>query len=100
MSTAKLLQGSWSARWGNWHVSLVSNGDRWDAKVFRWPPCSTLAERVEIDNWDGFRSSEEAVTWACDVMKNDGARVMVLGSLKPITLASMLSFKPAPQIVA
>jgi hypothetical protein len=33
-------------------------------------------------------------------MRNDGAKVMVLGATRPITIESLLRFAPAPVAVA
>lgn len=100
MTAAALFKGTWHARWGNWAIFLHSAGDRWDVRVWRWAPSTDVATHVEIDAWDGFYSQEEAVTFACDVMRNDGAKVMVLGANKPMTIEALLRFAPALAAVA
>lgn len=98
MTAAKMLKGNWSARWGAWAVGLRSHGSMWSATVWRWEPGTSLSVRREIDDWDGFKTVEEAVAWACIVMRNDGAKVFVVGR-PDMTLESMLAFAPAPEAV-
>ena len=100
MNAAKLLEGSWTARWGNWAVGLRSCPTGWDVIVWRWPPNTALTERVLIDQWDGFKTTDEAVSWACDVMVTDGAVVHVLGAPPTFALKRVLSFSPAAEAVA
>ena len=98
MTAAKLLQGNWAARWGAWIVGLRSCGSSWNSTVWRRTSSLVPAARRELDSWDGFKTAEEAVTWACDVMRADGAEVMVLGA-PGLKLEGLLSFSPAPEIV-
>lgn len=100
VKAADILKGAWSARWGNWVVRLRALGNGWEATVWRWAPDAPLTDRVEIDQWDGFRTTEEAVSWACTTMRGDGARVFVLDAPKPISLESLLRFNPAPEACA
>ena len=91
--------GYWSARWGNWVVGLRSRGDTWDAKVWRWPPDTALSNRVEINSREGFKTSDEAVSWACDVMVADGAKVFALDAPPGFALKCVLEFRSAPEVV-
>lgn len=96
----ELLKGAWSARWGNWVVGLRARPSGWEATVWRWPPGTALGARQEIDQWDGFVTTEEAISWACAAMRVDGARVLVLDAPRPISLESLLRFSPAPDVAA
>lgn len=94
------MKGAWTSRClSNWVVWLENTGTGWNAKVWRWPFNKPPSDRVQLDARTNMTSHEEAIKWACDVMKNDGATVMVLDA-PGITLASMLKFTPAPQAVA
>lgn len=90
--------GAWTARWADWVIGLQSNETGWDAVVWRWS-LDSKTERQEVEAKKGFTTHEEAIKWACDTMRKDGATVLVLGA-PSITLESMLKFTPAPQAVA
>ncbi len=93
------MKGAWSARWGNWVVGLRVCDGKWAAKVWRWQPGESLAARSEINTQDGFDTQKDAVTWACGVMREDGAVVMILDA-PSIVLENMLRFQPAPELCA
>jgi hypothetical protein len=99
VNVATILEGSWTARWGNWVVGLKTHNDKWQVTVWRWPPDTVLNERVQINKWSGAETTDEAVTWACDQMIADGAKVFVLGAPKNFALKRVLSFVKAPQPV-
>jgi len=91
---------SWSARWGNWQVVLQEfDPGRWGVKVHRWPPGAGLELRSVLATCDLFGTRDAAIDWACDVMKSDGARVLVLDA-PGLTLRAMLQFTPAPELAA
>ena len=95
-SASDLRAGSHSARWGNWVVGLRSHGQQWRAKVYRWPPKTSLSSRIEIAAQAGFQSADDAATWASDIMVRNGAMVFVLDAPSGFTLKAALDFKPAP----
>lgn len=90
-----MTYGAWTARWANWVVLLEATNGGWDVKVWVWLPNKPATARRELAANTKMVSHEEAIKWACEVMKNDGATVMVLGA-PSITLESMLQFTPAP----
>lgn len=92
------MTGAWTARWADWVVWLQRTEAGWNVKVWHWP-LDRVTERREVGTQNLLASHDEAIKWACDTMKNDGATVMVLGA-PSITLESMLKFTPAPQAVA
>jgi hypothetical protein len=91
--------GAWQARWANWVVHLEANEGGWDVKVWLWLPGKPATARRELAVASKMASHEEAVKWACQAMRDDGATVMVLDA-PSITLESMLQFAPAPRAVA
>jgi hypothetical protein len=90
---------SWHARWGNWAVSLKTTGDCWAVTVYRWPPGSGLGDRKVLATCPFFGAREEAVSWACGVMRSDGATVVVLDA-PGLALEHLLRFTTAPELAA
>lgn len=94
-----MTHGAWTARWANWVVLLEATDKGWDVKVWRWLFGKPASARHELAAQRAMATHDEAIKWACDVMKNDGATVMVLDA-PSMTLESVLQFTPAPQAVA
>jgi hypothetical protein len=91
---------TWSALWGNWQVVLRQlEVGRWSVRVFRWSPERKQSERRVLATCDYFARRENAVTWAADVMRHDGAKVFVLDA-PGLSLEAMLRFTPAPELAA
>lgn len=95
----KITSGSWSARWGNWMVGLRQCGASWLVTVWRWKPGTSLSARHQLAERDDFESPVAGVIWACDVLRNDSAKVFVIG-MPSLTLDKVLQFSPAPEAVA
>lgn len=93
----QLSYGSWTARWGDWVVQLLGQDGRWRATAWRWTT-GGYAERMLLGACEGFASSVDAVSWACDTLRESGAKVFIVD--KPdLTLEKLLCFNPAPQAV-
>lgn len=92
----QLTEGSWSARWGDHviHVAYVHN--EWRATVWRWTRGGGLTERTQLDRCDGLPSSRVAVQWACGVLAELGAIVLIDGEKR--NLATVLMFDSAPTL--
>lgn len=95
-SAAQFIKGRWVARWGNWSVDLEWQADAWKVILWRQRPGRTYRHLLAEET--GFVRVEEAVAWACRIMRTDGAQVMILGR-EDLTLESILSFKPALEVV-
>jgi len=95
-TAAQLLKGKWTARWANWSVGLEWKAGGWEVTVWRQLPGKKF--RHALGSHDGLRTTEEAVSWACRVMRDDGAKVMVLDA-PTLTLESALSFRPTLEVV-
>jgi hypothetical protein len=95
-SAAQLLKGKWSARWANWAVGLEWKADGWEVAVWRQLPGKTF--RHPLGTQGGFLTTSEAVSWACKVMRDNGASVLVLGA-PGLTLETALSFTPTLEVV-
>lgn len=95
----QLASGTWTARWSDWVVKLKVKSDKCDATVWRWTVGGGYTERMQLGARNDFSSSKDAVAWACDVLRDNGVKVMILD--KPsITLESLLRFNPAPEACA
>lgn len=93
-----LLDGAWTARWGDWVVHLRNTEKGWRATVWRWMVGGKLEERTQLGLCEGFGSAEDANTWACDLLRENGAKVFVID--KPeLRLETILRFHPAPEVV-
>lgn len=93
------MKGAWSARWANWVVGLQATEAGWDVVVWQWLFNKPPSARRELESKKGFVTHEEAIKWACDVMRKDGATVMILDA-PSMTLETVLQFAPAPMAVA
>ncbi len=93
---AQLLKGKWSARWANWAVALEWKTDGWEVAVWRQLPGKTF--RHPLGSQGGFLTTSEAVTWACNVMRDNGAVMMVLGAPN-FPLEAALNFTPELSVV-
>lgn len=80
-------------------VGLQRLDSSWGVKVWRWAPGSGLEARTLLAKCDYFTTREKAVEWAADLMRSDGAKVLVLDA-PGLTVESMLWFKPAPELAA
>lgn len=99
MAASKITTGSWSARWGEWVVGLRGNASHWRATVWRWTTAGGYTERTQLGACEGFTAPADAVSWACDVLRDSGAKVFVVD--KPsLKLETLLRFSPAPEAVA
>ncbi len=97
-SASSLTSGAHSARWANWVVLLEGQGGTWRTRVWRWAPNKSLASRIEIAAADGFKTSQDAASWACQRMRENGAIVLVLDAPQ-FRLEDALDFTPAPALV-
>lgn len=95
----QVTQGSWTARWGDWLIKLRVREASSEATVWRWTTGGGYTERQQLGWRGGFSAPVDAVKWACDVLRDSGAKVMILGA-PSITLESMLRFAPAPEACA
>jgi hypothetical protein len=94
-----LVQGSWSTRWGDWVIHLRCTGGLWRAIVWRWTTGGRLEERTQLGLCEGFGSAADATAWACDHLREGGAKVFVID--KPqLRLEDVLRFHPAPEAVS
>lgn len=96
---AKLLaQGSWTSRWGDWVIHLRGTDGGWRATVWRWTTGGRLQERTQLGLGEGFSSALEATAWACDVLRESGAKVFIID--KPqLKLEDIACFHAAPEAV-
>jgi hypothetical protein len=93
-----ITEGSWTSRWGDWVVHLISDDNTWRVTVWRWMCEGRLDKRRQIGDQAGFPLATLAMGWACDLLRQSGARVFVID--KPsMKLESFLRFYPAPQDV-
>ena len=92
-----LLEGAWTARWGDWVVHLCHTvTGNWRVTVWRWMAGGKVEERAQLGLCEGFVSASAATTWACDVLRDGGAKVLVID--KPtMQLENFLCFHPAPR---
>jgi hypothetical protein len=92
----KLAPGSWIACWGSWEICVRIVDRSWHVSV--WSPARRVGG-VHVAESGEFLTAEAGVTWACDVLQQQGARVFVDGRRRP--LKRFLAFVPvedaAPQ---
>lgn len=88
-------QGSWSCRWGGWIILVCERPSGWSVIVWQLPSVSMA--RKQIASARGMDSAQDAVTYACDVLRVAGVTLFVSGV--PQHLEEFLSFSPAPQEV-
>lgn len=93
-----LVPGAWTTRWGDWVVHLRCIKDNWCVTVWRWTIGGRLEERTQLGLCAGFGSAVDATTWACDLLRESGAKVFIVD--KPqLKLEDLLRFHPAPEPV-
>lgn len=91
----EITSGSWSARWGDWMIFLKDqrvNG--WAVVVWRLPPGLPMSRRRRLGAASALDTAELAVTYACDLLRARGVRILVGGEAQ--LLEKFLSFNPAP----
>lgn len=96
LPASKIQRGSWSARWGDWVICLRPSASSWQAIVWRWTVGGGLSERTQLGAMKGFATPVDATSWACDVLRDSGARVMVIDR-PSITLVDLILYNPAPE---
>lgn len=75
-------------------IGIRSIGDAWHVRVWSW----AHGVRVQIAKRAVHSTSNEAVTWACEVLRNHGAHVFFDG--REQRLEAFLSFEPTTDLVA
>jgi hypothetical protein len=90
LSAASLTNGSWTARWGAWVIGIRTVGESWHVRIWSW----THGVRVQVATRAVLSNSTSAVSWACEVLRKHGARVIVDGQEQQ--LEKFLAFSPAP----
>jgi hypothetical protein len=90
--------GTWSARWGDWVIHLRGQAGTWRATVWRWTLGGGYTERTQLDARAGFATAADATTWACDVLRESGAKVYVVDR-PALKLETVLRFNAAPEAV-
>lgn len=98
VSAKYLLGGAWTSRWGDWVVHLRGSPGCWRATVWRWTLGGLIEERAQLGLREGFASASDATSWACDVLRDSGAKVFVID--KPsLRLEDFLRFQPLSEAV-
>ena len=90
IAATALTTGSWTARWGSWVIGIRSVGTTWHVRVWSW----AHGARVQVAKRAVLSTPTEAVSWACEVLRQHGAVVFVDGRVRP--LERFLAFSPAP----
>ena len=85
-----LPPGAHTARWGAWVIGIRSVGATWDARVWSW----SHGARVAIGKRAVLATANDAVAWACTLLRQHGARAFVDGRDHP--LEAFLVFTPTP----
>lgn len=94
-----LSDGAWTSRWGDWVVHLRNIAGLWRAIVWRWTTGGHLEERTQLGRCEGFGSAAEAASWACDLLRDSGAKLFIID--KPqLKLEDILRFHPASEAVS
>lgn len=93
-----LLFGAWYARWGDWVIHLREQAGKWQATVWRWTTGGGYDERMQLGVGNGFTAPTDAVEWACDLLRENGASTFVIDR-PDVTLETLLRFNPAPEAV-
>ena len=92
-----LEDGSWTARWRNHLVHLRMSSGLWTAAVWEWPIDAPVNQRVLLEQFGGWTTAQLAANWACVVLTEHGASVLIDG--KKQNLVDLLAFSPAPELV-
>lgn len=93
-----LVEGSWTSRWGDWVVHLRNVTGLWCVTVWRWTTGGHLEERTQLGLCEGFGTAADATTWACDLLRENGAKVFLIDKPR-FRLEDILRFHPAPEAV-
>lgn len=89
VSSKDLTPGSWTARWGSWVISVrTERQDRWHVRIWSL----ALGACVQIVKRAILATASDAVSWACDVLRQQGAVVFVDG--RTHGLERFLAFSP------
>lgn len=93
MKAADVTKGVWTTTWMRWAVDLLGDDAQW-AVVVRSNPDSVQWGMADlIAAGEGFKSTTDAVRWACQKLREEGAGVVVLGA-PTLSLEELLDFQP------
>src|SRR5678815_232701 len=75
-----IQRGSWSCRWGQWIILVRETAVGWVVVVWELPPGAPMTARTQIARATGMPSAQDAITYACDVLRDAGVTLFVSGA--------------------
>lgn len=87
---SSLAPGSWVTYFGAWQINIRTVGDAWHVRICS---CVRGIASVQIAKRAVFETSNDAVAWACELLRQHGAFAFVDGRRQP--LEKFLAFSPA-----